>query len=183
VYDTEQILCDKLIVATGLASSPRRSDLLGRDEFKGQFLEYTDILYDTEQSVCHDPSIKSVAVIGGSKSSYDAIFWTATAGKKVDWIIQNSGHGPHWTTPSFLRLFGLRMQFEKMTTTRFFSLFSPCIWGYADGYRWIRWLLHRTWLGRKMVDIMWSWIGDKILASSGLKDNQKAKYKLRPEVG
>jgi cation diffusion facilitator CzcD-associated flavoprotein CzcO len=180
---SETILCQRLVVATGITSTPLQSNLPGRDQYEGTFLIYKDLALEENKDWLSDPSIRSVAVVGGSKGAHDAVYWAATAGKKVEWIVQKSGYGVAWMTPASMRLLGYRTQFEKLPTTRFFSFFSPCIWGDADGYSRVRRFLHETRIGRVLVRTMWSLIGNSLLAYSGLNDKSQAAYSLRPDFG
>lgn len=88
---TEVILCDKLIVATGVNSTPRYPDLDWK-VYQGPVMHSKDVGQRHKQLT--DESIKRVTVVGGSKSSVDAVYLCALAGKEVDWIIREDGFGP-----------------------------------------------------------------------------------------
>ncbi|KAF9009108.1 FAD/NAD(P)-binding domain-containing protein [Hymenopellis radicata] len=70
----EEIVCDKLIVATGLASDAYMPDI-PRSEFIGP------------------GGMRNVTVYGGCKSAIDAIIMCLNAGKEVDWVIRQVGEG------------------------------------------------------------------------------------------
>ncbi|KAM3415975.1 hypothetical protein BST61_g9464 [Cercospora zeina] len=168
-YDgPQEFLCDKLIIATGVTSIPSSVKIEDRDKFRGTVIEYKDLSKPEGSSLLKDPAIDTVTVIGGSKSGHDAVFWSAAAGKRVHWIVQQSGHGIAWMTSVSGKFLGRKLQVERMATTRCFSLFSPCIWGNADGHTWIRWLLHKTRPGRQVVQSFWGALGKMILSSTGL---------------
>ncbi|KAF3920265.1 hypothetical protein AA313_de0208425 [Arthrobotrys entomopaga] len=174
------ISCAKLILATGVTSAPKILRIPGSEVFKGPLVGYKE-LSDPEKSIfITDPSIETVTVIGGSKSGHDAVFWSARAGKKVNWVVQRSGYGVFWMTCANTRFFGQKFIVERMATTRLFSLFSPCIWGDADGYSWPRWFLHRTWLGQLLVGLFWNIMGASILAATKL-DLPGRTEKARPD--
>ncbi|EXJ87254.1 hypothetical protein A1O3_04213 [Capronia epimyces CBS 606.96] len=157
--------CEKLIVATGITSRPRQSNLAGRDRFKGPFLLYADLLRGTGREVLDNAAVSSVTVIGGSKGSYDAVSWAIDAGKSVNWIIQRSGHGPAWMTPAALSVVGFRPQFETFPTRRAFSVLSPCVWAEDGVFAGLRWLLHQTSVGRLLVDMLWFILSHVVLKS------------------
>ncbi|KAK8100529.1 hypothetical protein PG999_010903 [Apiospora kogelbergensis] len=90
---------------------------------------------------------RNATVFGGTKFAWDAVYAYATAGVAVDWVIRY---------------------------TRFLTWFSPCIWGWADGYNPVRRLLHGTFLGRIIVDAFWNILGSDALALM--------KFDLHPET-
>ena len=53
-------------------------------------------------------------------------------------------------------------------TTRFFTLFSPCVWGDADGFGVVRRILHETVWGRWVVDKFWETLSGDTIKQSGL---------------
>jgi cation diffusion facilitator CzcD-associated flavoprotein CzcO len=103
-----KIQARKLIVATGLTSEPFLPDFEGQDKFgvpllhTKEFLQYADTL----------DSAKTVAVFGGTKSSWDAVYAYASRGITVNWVIRETGHGPIWIAPAFVT--PLKKQLEKL---------------------------------------------------------------------
>jgi hypothetical protein len=75
----------------------------------------------------------------------------------------------------------LKKWLEKLVTTRFLTWFSPCIWGDADGYGFVRSLLHGTWIGRKIVDAFWAILGQDVVQLNGY-DKHPQTQKLKPWV-
>ena len=61
------------------------------------------------------------------------------------------------------------------------SFFSPCIFGFHDGFGWIRDLLHQTRIGRMMVRRFWSSMHQGALDDSGLEGDEKLRD-LKPET-
>lgn len=120
--------CDKLIMSNGLASSPRPISIPGQDLFDKPLFNHSG-LQDKAPTVAKDPEVKTVAVIGASKIGYDAVHLFASHGKRVEWIIRESGGGAVWMSTPWIPLppWGMVM-LEHVVTTRFFTWFSPCIW-------------------------------------------------------
>lgn len=58
--------------------------------------------------------------------------------------------------------------------TRLLTWFSPCIWGYADGYTGIRSFLHGTAFGRGIVNAFWGVLGNDVITLN--------KYDAHPET-
>ena len=63
--------------------------------------------------------------------------------------------------------------------TRLLTFFSPCIWGFADGYNGIRNFFHGSWLGRKIVDGFWGILKNDVLTLNGFDKHPEVK-KLKP---
>ena len=97
-YTNESVLyTKKLIVATGVTNELHHPRIPGSEEFGTSVLHSADL--GREKAWLDDPSVKTVAVLGGGKSAYDAVYLAASAGKKVEWIIRKSGKGPAWVFP------------------------------------------------------------------------------------
>ncbi|OXV09139.1 hypothetical protein Egran_03098 [Elaphomyces granulatus] len=160
----------KLVVATGLTTEPFLPAFNGQDSFNAPLFHFRDFaIYEDEALQVG----KRVAILGGTKSAWDVAYACATSGAQVNWIIRESGHGPAWMAPPYVS--PLKRWLEKLVTTRFFTWFSPCIWGDADGFGIVRYFLHGTWLGRKMVDVFWKTIANDVIQLNG--------YDIHPEVG
>lgn len=62
---------------------------------------------------------------------------------------------------------------------RLLTWFSPCTWGSADGFPFIRKLLHSTFIGRKLVDAFWHILSSDVLNLNGYDSHPELK-KLKP---
>ena len=98
----------RLIIATGVTNRPHKPPFDGAEEFGGPILHSAELGKQSE-TITKDPNISSVAVLGGGKSAYDAVYLSATAGKNVEWVMRKSGKGPSWVFPSHLVLGPLRV--------------------------------------------------------------------------
>jgi hypothetical protein len=168
-----RLIADKLILATGLTSDPFMPKFEGSTDFDAPLFHVKD--FHSQASSKHSP--KNAVVLGASKSAWDACYAYATTGTQVHWIIRSSGTGPNWVSPPYVTPFKLWL--ESLLLTRFFTWFSPCIWGDADGYGWIRRFLQGTWLGRKLVSGFWFVLGDDVVNLMGYEKHPETK-KLRP---
>ncbi|CCA71618.1 hypothetical protein PIIN_05554 [Serendipita indica DSM 11827] len=97
--EQETIVCDKLVISTGLTSLPTIPDIPSESfeppTFHSRFL---GARYEEMRS----PEIKVVTVYGGGKSAYDAVHAATKAGKQVQWVIRTSGAGMGaMATPEF----------------------------------------------------------------------------------
>jgi cation diffusion facilitator CzcD-associated flavoprotein CzcO len=117
---TEEILCQKLVVATGLTSTPLPSKLPEQEKFGAPILSFRSLADSGSiTQLTEDDQAKTVAVLGASKSGYDAVYTLASAGKKVNWIIKKTGYGPNWMSPSHMFVPGFgNAWLEKLVTTR-----------------------------------------------------------------
>lgn len=175
---SKTVTCSKLIVATGLASDPAPINIKGQEDFEAPVINFAHFRQEAPRLLA-EPSIEHVAVYGGSKAAYDAVYMLASKGKRVSWIIRASGHGPIYMAPGHIYLGPFRCWLEKLTTTRFFTLFSPCVWGQADGFGYIRSLMHGTSTGRWLVDKFWTKLSSDVIAQTGLEAHEELK-KLIP---
>lgn len=85
----------KLIVASGLTSIRYMPVLPGREIFHGQVLHHEDF---GPSDVLTSSDVRSIAVIGGGKSSADMVYEGVKAGKTVSWILKTT----ETTGPGFL---------------------------------------------------------------------------------
>ncbi|KAL1960895.1 hypothetical protein VTO42DRAFT_5878 [Malbranchea cinnamomea] len=170
-----KVFARKLVIATGLTSEPFLPHFEGQETFGGpvfhqkDFLKYSDTLQ----------SAKSVTVFGASKFSWDAVYAYAVAGVTVNWVIRSSGHGPCWMSPPYVT--PLKKWIEKLANLRAITWFSPCIWGDADGFVGVRNFLHRTAIGRAIVNGFWRVLSGDVMNLNAY-DSHPETAKLKPWV-
>ncbi|KAK3067680.1 hypothetical protein LTR53_015307, partial [Teratosphaeriaceae sp. CCFEE 6253] len=170
----------KLIVATGLTSQPQAMHIKGEESFNAPLVT-TARLAQEGAEISKDPTVQRVTIIGSGKSAYDAVYTYASAGKHVDWVIRKSGHGPAGMSVPHIVLGPLgKFWAESLVTRRIIAWMSPCLWGDVDGSGWWRYFLHRTWLGRKFIDLFWWKLSSDILEQSGFNNDPKLKA-LQPD--
>ena len=172
------ITTDKLIIGTGLHNKPLPLSIKGQDSFDA-YLLHAGQLGTEAPKVIADPDVERVSVYGGSKYSFDSVYKFAAAGKKIDWIISKSGHGPTVMIYNFTDIpFLGKVWAERLVTTRFVAWFSPCTFGGLDGSAWWRWLLHSTRIGRKVVSGYWSNVYNQALTEAGYLNHPNLKALL-----
>jgi cation diffusion facilitator CzcD-associated flavoprotein CzcO len=88
----------KLIVATGVTNNPHEPDITGRGQFDAPII-HSAALGLEQGRLLDDPAVQTVAVLGGGKSAYDAVYLAASAGRNVVWLMRRSGRGPAWIFP------------------------------------------------------------------------------------
>jgi cation diffusion facilitator CzcD-associated flavoprotein CzcO len=88
----EVLRCDKLIVATGTASTPNMPGGIDWKAFEGLVMHSKDV--GTKHQLLTADNVKRVTVVGGNKSAVDVVNLCAVAGKEVDWVIRKEGYGP-----------------------------------------------------------------------------------------
>ncbi|KAI9671269.1 MAG: hypothetical protein M1829_004676 [Trizodia sp. TS-e1964] len=179
--EQKPIECKKLIIATGLTARPIPISFPGEDSFSGALMNFSTFRAEAER-IMKDMSIKTVTVVGGSKSSHDCVYLLASSGKKINWVLRKDGHGAGWLSKSHVYIGPMRMWLEELVGTRFLTWFSPCIWGDADGYSsTIRRFLHGTSVGRFLVRALWGKIGGDVIQVNGFRENENMK-KLEPDA-
>lgn len=173
------VTCTKLIIASGITSSPRPIDIPTQPAFKAPIVNFARFRHEAT-SLLSDPVIQHVAVVGGSKAAYDAVYLLATHGKRVSWIIRASGYGPAYMAPAHIYLGPFRCWLEKLTSVRLLTLFSPCVWGHSDGFGFLRSMLHSTSAGRWLVDKFWTKLTSDLITQTELDHHDELK-KLIPK--
>ncbi|GLB06363.1 hypothetical protein AtubIFM57258_001666 [Aspergillus tubingensis] len=178
---TDSVLykCSKLIMSPGLFSTPNEFSIPGQQSFERPIMNHSQ-LGTTGALLANDPAVKSVTVIGASKYGYDAVYLMASHGKRVEWIIRESGGGAVWMALPWLWFGPWRLKLEGLTTTRFITWFSPCIWGNCDGFGWVRGLLHGTALGRWLVRSFWDKLNGDAIEVNGYR-REAALKDLEPD--
>ncbi|OJJ73396.1 hypothetical protein ASPBRDRAFT_670785 [Aspergillus brasiliensis CBS 101740] len=167
--------CEKLIMSTGLSSTPNPIKIRGIDEFKRPVINHSQ-LREQGARIAQDPNVKHVTVVGASKTGYDVVHLMASNGKKVDWVIRESEGGAVWMASPWAKFAGAKTKLEYLVTMRFFTWFSPCIFGDFDGFSWIRKALHQTRLGRYIVHRFWEGIRMDIIDRNGCRKEECLKY-------
>ncbi|KAI0204440.1 hypothetical protein F4808DRAFT_342640 [Astrocystis sublimbata] len=165
-----------LIVATGMTSEPFLPHFDGQEEFKGAGGMIFHGKHFKQNSKTMETA-QAITVFGATKSGWDAVYAYATAGVTVNWVIRSKGHGPCWICSPYAT--PLKLRAEKLATTRFITWFSPCIWGDADGYGWIRRFFHNTAIGRFLVNKLYSTIAGDILTQNDYEAHPDTA-KLKP---
>ncbi|RMZ89968.1 hypothetical protein DV736_g2801, partial [Chaetothyriales sp. CBS 134916] len=153
--------CKKLIICSGLASNPNP-------------------LKVEANAIADDPNVERVIIVGASKTGYDAVQLMASRGKKVDWIIRESGGGAVWMSAPWIPMGPWKVMLEHIATMRFFTWFSPCVWGDFDGFRRIRKFLHGTSFGRWLAHGLWEKFRWDTVRANGYRA-QKPLEHLEPD--
>jgi cation diffusion facilitator CzcD-associated flavoprotein CzcO len=170
--EADSLVTKRLVLATGMTSEPSKPYIKGQEAFGNDIHHFADFAkFKDELS-----SVKQVAILGAGKSAWDVAFAYAAAGVSVDWIIRKGG-GPNWMAPA--RVTPFKLILEKLILRRALSWFSPCIWGDADGYGWIRSLLHGTLVGRWIVERFNAVLAADVVTLNGYDKHPETK-KLKP---
>lgn len=171
----------QLIVASGITNRPHRPLLpTGSDTvFAAPILHSAEL--GKRSVLVTSESVSTLAVLGGAKSAYDAVYLAAREGKHVHWIIRASGKGPVWVFPPYTQLGPIQAWRERLPTRRFVAAFSPWLWGdAAGGMGWLRRFLHHTWLGKKVAQAFWQDIHHATLRDCRYKEREDLNV-LEPE--
>lgn len=163
-----QVKTAKLILATGLTSTPNIPVYQGAEQFGNPFFHAKDFCVKAPELA----GSKNVVVVGGAKSAYDVAYAMVESGATVDLVIRPNGHGPVWIAPRYVT--PLKKRIDTILNVRFMSWFSPCPWGQEDGYPMARRFLANTAIGRFIVRNFWKVMGQDVL------DNNK--YESHPEL-
>ncbi|KAK0111257.1 monooxygenase [Cadophora gregata] len=140
--------CKKLIIAAGLTSTPNIPSFPIKD-FKPPIIHTRDLAANTP--LLSSPEIKSVLVIGGSKSAFDTVVLLSSLKKSITWAIRTTGQGP--ALPANPDAPWPLSNSHEIISTRLVSKMSPCIFEPLDG---LTRFFHCNSIGIKLVDMIWS---------------------------
>ena len=163
----------KLILATGLTSSPNMPEFRNSESFGAPLFHAKDFC----KQAPYLETNKNAVVIGGAKSAFDVAYAMVEDGATVDMVIRPDGTGPVWIAPDFVT--PLKKRIDHLLVVRLLTWFSPCPWGGEDGYPGIRRFLHGTFIGRWLVDSFWKVLGSDVLTQNGY-DSHPELMKLKP---
>lgn len=175
----EVLQCGKLVVATGVLSSPHMPRIQGMDAFAGPVIHSSELGRQQEE-LTGDPAIKTVAVLGGGKSAYDAVYLAASSGHHVEWVIRQSGRGPVWVFPTHTFLGPFKAWREKLVTRRLFSFMSPWTWPDYSGFGWLRRFLHFSPVGKAIAQGFWGAIHSDTIRDCRYRTDERYHI-LEPE--
>lgn len=171
--EDEVLECDKLIVATGLTSTPSIPIIPTGVHFSiPQY--HVRSLAKLQITSSH----QHILVVGGAKSAYDAAYTMAKQGaQRVTMVIKETGPGPAWLIPEYLFS---NIGADKVISTRLVaSLFNPNIWS-SDTF--VHFLFHKTILGQMIVKNAWE-LGENLIRwYVGYESDENLK-KLLPSKG
>ncbi|RMZ77465.1 hypothetical protein DV738_g4372, partial [Chaetothyriales sp. CBS 135597] len=163
----------RLILATGLTSTPNLPKYAGAQSFDAPFFHSKDFC----QEAPNLKNIKNAVVVGGAKSAYDVAYALVNDGATVDLVVRPTGRGPVWIAPIYVTPFKKRI--DQLLLLRWMTWFSPCTWGPEDGFLGVRRFLHGTRIGRFLVDGFWKVLGNDVLTRNNY-DNDPELTKLKP---
>ncbi|CAO2653061.1 Nn.00g024720.m01.CDS01 [Neocucurbitaria sp. VM-36] len=167
------VMAEKLIVATGLTSTPNMPQYKMEESFAAPFFHAKDFCKEAPGLV----NVKNAVIVGGAKSAFDVAYAMVEHGASVDLVIRPNGHGPVWIAPRFVTPFKKRL--DALLNVRWMTWMAPCPWGAEDGYARPRSFLHGTAIGRTLVDFFWKVLSNDILTTNGYDSNEELR-KLKP---
>lgn len=170
---TSTLTSRKVILATGLTSTPNLPVYAGADKFDAPIFHAKDFCRRADTLA----SSENVVVVGGAKSAYDVAWAYADAGAQVHIVMRPDGNGPIWISRPWVM--GGKKRLEKLLHVRFMQWFSPCPWAEDTVGSWPRRFLHGTRVGRWIVDKFWATLGADVLEVNGWKQTDETK-KLIP---
>ncbi|KAA8649432.1 uncharacterized protein ATNIH1004_002103 [Aspergillus tanneri] len=145
VNNGANLLCEKLIYATGPTSNP----IVPRfpsDGFTSPVV-HSQVIGEHLQWI--EKNCRRVTVVGGAKSAFDTVYMLVKAGQHVDWLVRDSPSGvAAMAAPTVL---GLWSNVDHVAT-RMAANFSPSIMN-TSGF-WYH-FLQRTYIGRAITRLYW----------------------------
>lgn len=175
IQDSGEVLTfEKVIVAAGLCSKPNWPDLPTED-FDGLLLHSKSIGLRHQELVSE--KVQSVTVYGGCKSAVDTIILCLDAGKKVNWVIRDTGNGPGMMV-QIKSLFGIN---GARFAGRWKNILTPSI--FATDSFWYRFLHSgKSRLGNFICRRIWAKANTVPLTMEPYKTKSSNMEKLIPET-
>jgi len=170
------LVFDKVILATGLSSTPQVPDL-DSSSFGAPVIHSKDI--GSNMALFESASVESVTVYGGGKSAFDAVALALkTHKKRVNWVIRASGAGPAAFIPPVI----LGQTANDGISTRMASKLYPSIYTARIREWWWRFLhsgesTFGSWL-------LWTWhgLGSKYILGWARYDENENMAKMKPLI-
>lgn len=92
--EPQSLRCSKLVVASGLTSSPNMPKFPHHCEWMAPILHHRDFGARSKAILETSSAYKDITVLGGGKSAADMVYASVKAGKNVNWIVRRTGEGP-----------------------------------------------------------------------------------------
>ncbi|TAQ85804.1 hypothetical protein B7494_g5871 [Chlorociboria aeruginascens] len=169
----ETLFCDKLIVASGISSSPSLPSHIDWGTFDGQVMHSKEV--GMKHTILTSNSVRRLTVVGGNKSAVDVVNMCALAGKEVDWIIRKEGHGPGILMNA--RTNGVHA--GALKAARISQFVSPSVLS-PKGF--VYWFLHsgKCWPGTYLLKWMFARVSKSLIKD--MYEGNENKMKISPEI-
>jgi len=164
--------CRKLIIATGLTSTPNIPPFPSKD-FTPPIIHTRDLAANTP--FLSSPEVKSVLILGGSKSAFDTVVLLSSLNKSITWAIRTNGQGP--ALPANPDAPWPLSNSHEIISMRLVSKMSPCIFEPLDA---LTRFFHCNSIGIKMVDAMWAAIDGMWRKTAGY-ERSESMQNLKPD--
>lgn len=169
------MVCDKVIVATGLTSKPNIPDVPTSQDFSPP-IYHTRELGKQYESLA-STRVQNVTVYGGGKSAIDCIHFCVSKGKHVNWVIRpKPGHG----CPGLLPGMVAGNNVSDFVSSRFSLKLYPSLHSVGD---WWYYILHS---GKSALGswFHWKYIGflSSFMLSFAGYNKSENMAKLKPEL-
>jgi len=176
VGSDEKLLCEKLIVATGLTSKPSLPNV-AHDTYQGETLHTKSLGdHDFVQKI-QSPTVEQVLVYGGSKSAFDTVHMLLQMGKQIEWAIR-PGNGPSIMSP--LSIFGSRT--FRLSNSRFMGLFSPTAYDLESRWHKVVHGARSTRIARSGVKCFWRFMAYLTMRPAQYDISENGR-RLSPQLG
>ena len=173
--EAEDIVARRLVIATGLTSTPSIPHLPGSENFAG-LMPHSKQLKEKAYALAQ---CKDVVVLGANKSAWDVCYRAARSGAQVHMVIRPSGGGPSYLWPRSFFIGPWEVSLARLSATRAFSLLDPTLFGENGAFSWIRGFFHRTFVGNWLCRLFWSCLDEHITTINGYRGNSELR-KLEP---
>ncbi|KAK0630321.1 flavin-binding monooxygenase-like family protein [Bombardia bombarda] len=163
----------KIICAAGITTQTNSPDFSVKEN-SIPVIHAVDLAKNAEK-IKSPSGPKHVVLIGAAKSAYDAAYLLASSGKKVTWVIRDTGSGPMPIMPANM----LGMNTITMSANRLMNYLSPSLMT-TDTY--LGSFFHRTMAGRWLTRAYWKYISSQADSAAGFGKDSGKLDALRPQL-
>lgn len=168
--ETYSVVTKKLVVAAGLTSEPNMPIFAGQQSFSGHMVHSKQL----KETAAELARCKTVVVVGGNKSAWDACYDAARHGSRVTMIIRPSGGGPSYVWPRRFKWGPWWTSLARLSSTRICAAFDPTFYGTKGPMAWWSRFLHNTRIGALLRTYFWAALDRNIRRLNG--------YRTHPEL-
>ena len=147
--EEETLRSARLVIATGHTTIPHMPILPCQSLFKGHILHQKEF-GKARSTILASDYYQNITILGGGKSAADMVYDSVKGGKKVSWVIRETGEGPAAFTSAVGK--GPYRNGPEIGATRMLSALSPSC--FAPVTWWTK-LIHGSRYGRAVVAKVW----------------------------
>ncbi|KAK7418007.1 hypothetical protein QQZ08_011404 [Neonectria magnoliae] len=168
----QTVEADKVICAAGITTQANKPGFpIAEDAIP--VLHAVDIAKNVDNF--EKPENERFVLLGAAKSAYDAAYLLSKMGKKITWVIRDTGSGPMPIMPSKM----LGKNTITIGANRLATYLSPSL---MTTDTWLGSFFHRTVLGRWLTKASWGYVSSQANKAAGFGGKAGKVEGLKPQI-